>query len=548
MQIVFRVFAKQDSGLGHLVRCLVLAKSLYQNGHQSVFILDEMSAAFRQFLTGRSNFNFFKLSLAKCPSEEVDSTAFLACLQTQNLNPDWVIVDHYELGKAWELHIQQAGFRVLAIDDLVRAHSANAVLDFKWRGNEAENIYRRVVSDDCQLLLGPQYLLIERPQTFEIAKKSNPEFRLLFGLGGGGCAIFAKSVVTFVLEHFAQAERAIHLKVVIGPLMTNPEVLLDWQPELGLGSALEFVQGKTDLSFENQWCDFYLGAAGGTLYQLRALQKPSLLFSLAPNQDNQQALLDEIGQYLYLENLQTEQFFELAQLLLQISQQPKRIQTLFQTAKVPIGWQGPQNVVNFLTALEHSAPQTQMPANDVWQACANGYFIRPVEDSDINHYLASRNHPANRQNMLDTSEISKLSHYRWWLQTPRRSFLLAKENTPKLYVFKLYIWDQLKTFEGEAFLIGGWFVCDDSVSHTEAMVALDWQLTTCAKEYPNATWVAVISRQNRYVKLMNDYFGFKEIAMSGRYNKVIEAFFPTATPEQFFYVYRPAETAIVEPA
>ncbi len=535
MVVVIRVVSQKDEGLGHIARCLVLAKALEANDHCVHFVVDNFSKKLSSFLANRS---VLSLDAELLVSEQQDAQSTLQLISDFALSPDWIIVDHYGLGKAWELQIQQAGFRVLAIDDLVRAHSANAVLDFKWRGNEAENIYRPMVSDDCQLLLGPQYLLIERPQTFEIANKSNPEFRLLFGLGGGGCAIFAKSLVTFVLEHFAQAERAIYLKVVIGPLMTNPEVLLDWQPELGLGSELEFVQGKTDLSFENQWCDFYLGAAGGTLYQLRALQKPSLLFSLAPNQENQQALLDEIGQYLYLENLQTEQFFELAQLLLQISQQPKRIQTLFQTAKVPIGWQGSQNVVNFLTAFEHSAPLTQMPANDVWQACANGYFIRPVEDSDINHYLASRNHPANRQNMLDTSEISKLSHYRWWLQTPRRSFLLAKENTPKLYLPKLYIWDQLKTFEGEEYLIGGWFVCDDSVSHTEAMVALDWQLTTCAKEYPHATWVAVISRQNRYVKLMNDYFGFKEIPEDSRYNRVVNKFFPSASKDEFFYVYK----------
>lgn len=540
MYVVFRIFTQKESGLGHLVRCLVLANALHEKGHQTVFILDEPSPAYTPFLENQLSFTLdvyqeeYATKNVDKYYELVDADACLSLFKRHSLSPDWIVVDHYSLSQSWENSFHQAGHQVLALDDIVRYHTADAVLDFKWRGVNAKKVYQPVVEAGCRLLLGPQYLLISPPKDYYTLAKDNFEFRLLIGLGGSGNGRFLKGVISYIAELFAENQKKVHIKAVLGPFMTETECLLDWTFEFSHGIRIEFLRGKTDLSFEFQWCDFYLGAAGGTLYSLRALQKPSLLFSLVENQDNDQALLDDIGQYFFLESLEPKEFVNLANLILEVSKQLSRVQLLFQHSKVQIGYEGPANVVSFMeTGKLVDDVQGLMPFHHSWQRLANDYAIRSVSDADINHYLKSRNHPTNRQNMLDTSEIHTLAHYFWWLKTKRRSFLLVKNGQPKLY-----IWDQIKICGDEQFLIGGWFVCDETVSHQEALVALDWQLKNCAQDYPNAIWIAVINRQNRYVKLMNDYLGFKEMDHDCRYKEVLMELFPSASEEEFFYVYK----------
>lgn len=528
---VFRIFSSVNSGLGHIARMHVLANKLEENGQKTCFILDQTSPQLDLFLTGRLT---FRLDLSENTSEIEDAQAVLSLLHFKNISPIWMIVDHYGLGKVWEQHIQSAGLKVLAIDDLVRKHSANAVVDFRWRGKDVLQRYRPVVSEACDLLLGPRFLLLQQPEIFPIDPKTNNEFRLLIGLGGGGDGLFLKSMIESVLERFVESKTPLHLKVILGPLLSDVNALLNWSLKLPDFIKIDWLQSKTDLSYEYQWCDFYLGAAGGTLYQIRALQKPALFFSIAQNQDNDQRLLDDIGQYFFLDQLDDSQLPDLASFMNTIAKQLSRIQTLFASANITIDYQGGNRIVDYL--LNGTLPNISDSYSGEhlsWQNLANDYQIRSVEDSDINHYLDSRNHPFNRQNMLDTKEIPKLSHYHWWLNTQRRSFLLAKEGEEKLY-----IWDQLKSFEGEEYLIGGWFVCHENTVHTDAMMALDWQLKVCDQDYPNATWIAVIHRQNRYVKLMNDYLGFKEIPEDSDYKKVVSEFFSSASKDEFFYVYK----------
>ncbi|MDA3897069.1 MAG: hypothetical protein PF482_13090, partial [Desulfobacteraceae bacterium] len=281
-------------------------------------------------------------------------------------------------------------------------------------------------------------------------------------------------------------------------------------------ARLEFIEGKTDLYTEFDWCDFYLGAAGGSLYQLRLFKKPALTFSMLTNQITNQMLLDDIGHYFHLNDISSEDFPKIARLMMTFLSQQKRIKSLFSESKISLDYLGAQRVTAFLINGQLSSKIKIDERNQEGQELSGGFLLRPVHDFDINHYLMSRNLPANRNNMLDTKPIEALDHYQWWFKTARRSFLLQKEQKPLLY-----IWDEIKTLDEQEYLIGGWFVCDATMSFQDAMVALDWQLKKCAVDYPKAVWIAVISRQNKYVKLLNDYFGFKEIETSGRYNEVV---------------------------
>jgi hypothetical protein len=170
---------------------------------------------------------------------------------------------------------------------------------------------------------------------------------------------------------------------------------------------------------------------------------------------------------------------------------------------------------------------------DDWCSLSPEHRLRAVRDSDINHYLESRNLAANRRNMIGCQDIPQLQHYAWWFEARRDSFLLEKDGVPCLY-----IWHEMREHEGRRFLIGGWFVCEGEARFQDALLALNWQLEHCDAHYPGAPWIAVINRTNRFVKLLNEYIGFQDIAPEHAYGKIIASVFPQASHHDFHFVIR----------
>lgn len=540
--IVFRVFSTRTSGLGHIVRCRYLAQALQQYSEKCVFVCDQLNIQTAQFLTDYTALNLYDEQPEKWDAI-ADAQATLSLLQSHQLSPSWIVVDHYFLDAQWERRIVEAGFKVLAIDDLVRRHYCDALLDFKWRGPNPEMVYRDQVRDKTQLLLGPQYCFLSPTlshETDSTALSDSLSYTVLMSLGGGGDANILVRLLSELIKLSEQGEeritqQKISVQVVIGPMMQNSESLKSQFSQFR-SSKMEvcFIEGKTNLDADLQLCDLYVGAAGGTLYALRALKKVAITFSLAENQQSDQELLDAIGHYFHLNHLGEADYAKLAQWIFLCQQNQQRVQRLFDSSDITIDTLGAKRVADFMTTGQtYDLPQPKQIEHQ-WVELAGGRQLRPVEDADLNHYLASRNLPENCQNMLDSKPIKLIDHVLWWFNAKRRSFLMTQASGEPL----LYIWDELKHMDDQSFLIGGWFVCDAQTAFQEAMVALDWQLKQCAEDYPSIPWVAVISRNNQYVKLMNDYFGFKEIEPDGRYYKAVTTFFPNASRDEFYYVYK----------
>lgn len=529
--IVFRILIGPQSGLGHLTRCLVLAKKLQEIGFSVVFIGDIIPPNIATFFNGFSHYSLYE-SMPQEWNQLHDAQSCINHLE-RYLAIEWVILDHYYLDAVWEGFIQNRGFKILAIDDLVRNHLSYALVDFKWRGVDNQLAYHDKVHPATRLLLGPQYLLAEVDDVGvqESASASAPP-RILISFGGGGSGDDLVCLLQALTSEFNLSNMSIHLQAVIGPFLINKDKLRNFPERQGC-VTFEYIENKTNLIPFLQACDFYLGAAGGTLYHLRLLKKPALTFSLVANQLNNQSQLDDIGHYLHLNDFQFSQVNLISQLSVVLLKNLFRIKKLFNYSKVSFDCLGAERIANFLKTGQTSPRNFMQEVSEDWTIITGDYAVRAVQDSDINHYLACRNLQYNCKNMIASRPIPVMNHYLWWFGTQRRSYLMVKQQEPILY-----IWDEVKYVENEPYLIGGWFVCSEQTSFQDSMVALDWQLKQCAADYPGVPWIAVISRQNKYVKLMNDYFGFKEIETFSRYGSLVKHLFPQADEQEFYWVYK----------
>ena len=309
MRIVFRADASLQMGSGHVMRCLTLAEALKAQGADCHFISREHPGHLLDVIRQRG----YKINSlvapvqtaqaaiknivkeAPSPQQEPAHTAWLGSTwQTDaqetaailaDLQPDWLVVDHYALDQRWEEALAPHYRQLLVIDDLAdRPHRCDVLLDQNL-GRQPEN-YAGLVSAHCQVLTGPNYALLRRefaalrPYSLQ-RRQAQPALRHLLITMGGVDQPNATGQVLQALKTCALPQES-RITVVMGltaPWLQNVRELAARMPW-----PTEVVVNVSDMAQRMADSDLAIGAAGSTSWERCCLGLPTLMVVLAENQ------------------------------------------------------------------------------------------------------------------------------------------------------------------------------------------------------------------------------------------------------------------------
>lgn len=522
MNIVARV--STCLGIGHLMRIKWLLLELQSNTQASLtLVLDIQKADIAPFI---QELICDDIHFVKTASKQ-DIATLLSVIKTSNA--DLVILDHYDLDIEYEKQIGSVGAKLAVFDDLGRDHDCDFLFDAKWVGELTHKRYDKKSSAKTRHFLGPDFSLLAPPfsQTLNThVSKSKNKTNILCSLGGGGdLSIFASLVNSVPHELHSQ----IQFTVVVGPKAENKQVITR------LGEKFKNITILcSPLSIANEYrnTDLFIGALGTSLYELAALKVPAITFSIAANQDNDITHLQQLGHFLHLDEFTDSQACLLgAQLGGFICCLP-RIKKLRHNAIVTVDGLGVKRVAAILQAQEFDVTDISSQvreASNIAQLTTQ-YAVREAEDCDVNNYLIARNLPSNSQKMTINADIPRLEHYLWWFRSERKSYVVEKIGIPAVYV-----WHQYVSANSHDYLYGGWFTARNDVPFNLAMLTLQWQLDFCKASHPNAIWLAVIHKDNKFVNLLNKYMGFVSMPIDSVEYTTTQQLFPLAD-EQFNFV------------
>ena len=302
MKFAFRTDASFQIGIGHVMRCLTLAAELSEDDHEVFFICRELDGNLIQVIEAKG-FKVFKLQHTSnnIPTEidlsdrghqdwlgtswECDAIQVQEVLK--NTQPDWLIVDHYSLDKRWELKLKSKVRFIMVIDDLVdRDHYCDLLLDQNF--GRKENDYETLLGNECKTLIGPNFAIL-RPEfeKFRIDslknRMANPNCKnLLISLGG----VDKDNITTSILNALDKCQGSLDLKITVVIGKNCP-----WQNEISIMASVIKWPTKVLIDVGNMaelmaCVDFSIGAAGSTSWERCALGIPSILVSIAANQEN----------------------------------------------------------------------------------------------------------------------------------------------------------------------------------------------------------------------------------------------------------------------
>ncbi len=207
--------------------------------------------------------------------------------------PHWVVVDHYGLNVQWERIVREMGIKLMVIDDILRDHECDALLD--------QNLHAPAELEKCQYgkinlkFFGPEFAILSP----SFLKLSPPLYHT--GLVTNVLAFFGGSdqrgeTLRFIRLIPAQLKH-LKFKIVVG--QGNP-----FKNEI-LAQAIKFnntsVQVQTrDMASLMMGSDLYIGTGGTITWERCFLGVPGLCLSIADNQVEIAKTLHKMGVHEYI--------------------------------------------------------------------------------------------------------------------------------------------------------------------------------------------------------------------------------------------------------
>ena len=262
----------EEIGLGHLQRCVTLARALHESGHRPVVIVDlpsgGVSAAVR----------------ALVPRDIGVASAIEDAFEGFSDRPraEWVVVDDYAADASSDRALRRFAERVLVLDDHAsRVRDADLLLSQALTRTVED--YADRVPDGCTILVGPHHALV-RPEfgSHVRAATSDPTSsvvcKVFVAMGGTDAGNTLDRVLTALARLAPEKRPVVHVMIsTLSRAADRLDALLERLPYECV--VHRDLQDPVALMAD---CDVAVTAGGMTSFELATLGVPSVIVPSTP--------------------------------------------------------------------------------------------------------------------------------------------------------------------------------------------------------------------------------------------------------------------------
>jgi UDP-2,4-diacetamido-2,4,6-trideoxy-beta-L-altropyranose hydrolase len=380
----FRADATVAMGSGHVMRCLALAQAWNDAGGSSRFAMAQTTPA----ITARLHSEKISvLEINSAPGSEQDANDLIAAMRADS--GSWVVVDGYHFDSKYLRRLNDAGLRILLLDDTAERESYPAKIILNQNPHATRSLYRQRDAGS-RMLLGPRYAMLRREfKGWRDFKREIPAQgrKVLITMGGSDPANVTARVIK-ALEDIPGLE----LRIVVGG--DNPRLRELYEAEQHSSSSLTFLTDVKNMPELMAWADVAISAAGSTCCEICLLGLPAIVIDVAANQTPVAQELARQGAAVHIGSASTFSCQELASALQKFLLSQNARSLMSRRQKLLVDGRGVERVMQAI----HSANLT----------------IRKVEEADRHLLWEWANDPAVRNVSFSPDPIPWEQHVKWF--------------------------------------------------------------------------------------------------------------------------------------
>lgn len=395
MNIVFRADASIQIGSGHVMRCLTLATMLREQNH-CIFFLSQVLPGNFNSLIQRQGFEVIAL-----PDEAIKLEQEKVANILKKINPEWLVIDHYDIDIQWEKFMRPFCQKIMVIDDMAnRKHDCDLLLDQNLQLQSDR--YKNLVSTSCELLLGTKFFLLR--SEFLTVRQDVKERSFLKNIfvffGGGNCV----DIIEKVLNGILKSKFSGMINVVLGKNNSKAETI---EKNFTQKKFIFFYREVDNMAYLMNQADLCIGAGGTNSWERCFLGLPSLIIITAENQISIATALAAMNAAQYLGNAKKVSAKLISTAINAVILNSSILNNLSENAKNLVDGGGTERVMKKIMS---------------------EIYLRKATLDDVTPIFKLRNHPVIRKNSFSSEEIIFSKHETWFnnvLQNSARQLLIA---------------------------------------------------------------------------------------------------------------------------
>jgi UDP-2,4-diacetamido-2,4,6-trideoxy-beta-L-altropyranose hydrolase len=262
--ILFRCDSSSTIGLGHVKRCLLLAKRLkvHDKNLKILFATQKLYGNINEEIL-KSGFSIYSIS---------DNSVKMLDYFVKGLKTNLLVIDSYDIDYKFEeqLKIQNPTLKILSFDDTINPHCSDMVLNHGVQAQEKE--YKRLVSKKTKLFCGSEYTLL-RDEFLDSKRVKVTRNSVAVILGGNDVLNLSSKIADLLLE--------INKKYKITIITTSANQNLK---ELKQSKDIEVLVDINNIASVLASKSLVITASGGTLFEVLSLKKKFINIEVASNQ------------------------------------------------------------------------------------------------------------------------------------------------------------------------------------------------------------------------------------------------------------------------
>jgi UDP-2,4-diacetamido-2,4,6-trideoxy-beta-L-altropyranose hydrolase len=287
--VVLRADGSSQIGLGHLIRSLSLLQEFHLSGWKCAIAyqaeVSKMALEQQIFENLLADIDLIGLKHGKelCP-DILKSTGFG--------DPDILIIDHYQLGQAFESIFSNFGTYVVVFDDLAdRRHHCDTIIN-AGAGHEG-NTYKELVPKHCQVLTGGEFNPL-RPDFSSNRRKSLQRSRfpishIVVALGGTDANGETLPILR-ALAHLHVTQPSFSVNTIMSTMAQQLGMIREFHDSAPANWSLSL--NVEDMANPLMKADLVIGSLGVSCWERACLGIPSIAVLSAENQRANATMLE----------------------------------------------------------------------------------------------------------------------------------------------------------------------------------------------------------------------------------------------------------------
>lgn len=269
MHVFFRVDLSNKIGLGHLKRCLRIAKLFKKS--KVIFILSKKNKNYDFFKNYK--FKIFEINNPNLNVRKDIKSTIKIIRKIKSNTKKILFIDSYKLGETWESEIKKKVDKLIAIDDLKRKHDVDLLINQNWYFKNNKK-YFKIYKNIKNLAFGPNYHLCEK----KLLTNNNKIFWTIFFGGSDN-----ENYTLKVLKKISLIKNIKICVILLNSSKDNIRKIKDFIKKKNLKNIIikKNLENLKKIFIKTK---YYIGSGGSTSWERILYQIPSLIIATTDDQ------------------------------------------------------------------------------------------------------------------------------------------------------------------------------------------------------------------------------------------------------------------------